>query len=110
MDELAEPPREAIDLPTVLAALADPGRLAMVRRLAAVDEECCTAIAESSGLRCGKSTLSHHTRVLRESGVAHARVVGTRRMVSLRREDLDALFPGLIDAIVVGRWASVART
>jgi DNA-binding transcriptional ArsR family regulator len=99
-DELFEPPRDQIELSTVLAALADPGRLAMVRRLAEVDEDCCTAIAESSGLRCGKSTLSHHTRVLRESGVAHSRVAGTRRMVSLRRDDLDMLFPGLIDAVV----------
>lgn len=83
----------------MLAALADPGRLAMVRRLAEVDEECCTAMAESTGLRCGKSTLSHHIRVLRESGVAHSRVAGTRRMVSLRRDDLDGLFPGLIEAV-----------
>lgn len=109
MDELVEPPREAIELSTVLAALADPGRLAMVRRLTEVDEESCTGMAEATGLRCGKSTLSHHTRVLRESGVAHSRIAGTRRMVSLRRDDLDALFPGLVDAIV-GCHASVSAS
>ncbi len=81
----------------VLHALSDPHRLKIVRRLAAESEPC----------RCGnfdldvtKSTLTHHFRVLREAGVIEQRQVGTARMNSLRREDLDQRFPGLLDAVL----------
>jgi hypothetical protein len=42
--------------------------------------------------------------VLREAGVILQREVGTSKLSSLRREDLDARFPGLLDA-VLGRAA-----
>jgi DNA-binding transcriptional ArsR family regulator len=51
-----------------------------------------------------KSTCTHHFRVLREAGVIEQRALGTARLNSLRREDLDARFPGLLDAVL----ASVA--
>jgi DNA-binding transcriptional ArsR family regulator len=57
--------------------------------------------------RCGsfdlgvsKSTLTHHSRVLREAGVIERQVQGTAHLNSLRREDLDARFPGLLDAVL----------
>jgi DNA-binding transcriptional ArsR family regulator len=59
-------------------------------------EESCAAF----GIDIPKSSLSHHFRVLRESGVTCTRIEGTHRFVSLRREDLDALFPGLFDAVL----------
>ncbi|HEV2344460.1 MAG TPA: metalloregulator ArsR/SmtB family transcription factor [Actinocrinis sp.] len=95
-----EPAAERLDLPTVLAALADPGRLAIVHALAAQGEECCNRVGELAGLTVGKSTLSHHMKVLRESGVTHTRAQGTHRYVSLRREELDEAFPQLMDAIL----------
>jgi DNA-binding transcriptional ArsR family regulator len=95
-----EPSADRLDLPTVLAALADPGRLAIVRALATQGEECCNKVAERAGLTVGKSTLSHHMRVLRESGVTHTRAQGTHRFVSLRRDDLDGAFPQLLDAVL----------
>jgi DNA-binding transcriptional ArsR family regulator len=49
-----------------------------------------------------KATRSHHFRVLREAGVTHTRLEGTHRHVSLRREDLDARFPGLLGAVLLG--------
>jgi len=55
-------------------------------------------------LECGtfdvpvtKSTLSHHCRVLRESGVVATTKQGTRSLNRLRRAELDAAFPGLLD-------------
>jgi len=101
---LDEPPSELLDLPAVLAALADPGRLAIVRALAEGGEECCNKVGERAGLTVGKSTLSHHLKVLRESGVTHTRMQGTHRYVSLRSTDLDDAFPQLLDA-VLGRAA-----
>lgn len=95
-----EPAADRFDLPTVLAALADPGRLAIVRALAAQGEECCNKVGELAGLTVGKSTLSHHMKVLRESGVTRTRAQGTHRYVSLRRDELDEAFPQLLDAIL----------
>ena len=47
-----------------------------------------------------KSTLTHHFRVLREAGVIEQRADGTARLNSLRREDLEQRFPGLLDAVL----------
>jgi hypothetical protein len=38
--------------------------------------------------------------VLRESGVTRQRREGRELLLELRREDLDARFPGLLDAIL----------
>lgn len=95
-----EPPADGLELPAVLAALADPGRLAIVRALSAHGEGCCTDLADLAGLTIGKSTLSHHMRVLRESGITHTRAQGTHRYVTLRRGDLDTAFPRLLDAVI----------
>jgi hypothetical protein len=40
--------------------------------------------------------------VLREAGVIRQRVEGTTRLNSLRRDDLDDRFPGLLDAVLAG--------
>jgi hypothetical protein len=47
----------------------------------------------------GKSTQSGHFKVLREAGLIRQRDEGTRRLNRLRRDDLDARFPGLIDLV-----------
>lgn len=51
----------------LLAALADPTRLAIVRQLAADTETC--ACDFTSCCDVGQPTVSHHLRVLREAGV-----------------------------------------
>ncbi|MGO4617185.1 ArsR/SmtB family transcription factor [Nocardia sp. 2YAB30] len=94
------PGADELRLSTVLAALSDPARLAAVRALAATDEVACTELQQRAGLTIGRSTFSYHQRVLREAGVLQARVRGARRMLSLRRGDLDAHFPGLLDAVL----------
>ena len=80
----------------VLQALADPMRLAIVRRLASGIECPCGAL----GLPISKSTLTHHLHVLRAAGIIVQREEGTRRMTSLDREALGRRFPGLLDAIL----------
>ena len=93
---LEQPAGAAIDLPAVLHALSDPARLAIVRALAADGERSCGTFE----LGLSKATRSHHFKVLREAGVTHTRLEGTTRRVSLRRDDLDARFPGLLDAVL----------
>lgn len=99
-EEATHPPAEELSLPRVLAALADPARLAVVRALARVGESACGQIQHDAGLEVSKSTMSHHSRILREAGITYSRVQGARRMLTLRRDDLDARFPGLLDAIL----------
>ncbi len=103
IDDVAQPAKEDLDLSTVLAALADPGRLQTVRVLDRDGESCCSTLREASGLECTKSTMSHHLKVLREAGLTRTRVDGVRRYVSLRREDVEGRFPGLLDAVIGDR-------
>jgi len=56
-----------------------------------------------------KSTLSHHFKVLREAGVTHTRVNGTHRYVSLRREELEDRFPGVLDSVLEASRAEMQR-
>lgn len=82
----------------VLYALSDPVRLEIVRHLSEVAEASC---GELDGGR-PKSSMSHHFRVLRDAGLVCTYGVGTTRMNSLRREDIDGRFPGLLDAVLGG--------
>lgn len=93
---LYHPDQKDISLAGVLYALGDPVRLEIVRRLARKGEQPCVALA----VPVAKSTLSHHFKVLRESGVLYCRKEGTQHINSLRREDLDARFPGLLDTVL----------
>jgi DNA-binding transcriptional ArsR family regulator len=99
-EDVIHPEVAELSLPKVLAALADPARLATVRTLARVGESPCGQIQHDAGLEVSKSTMSHHLRILREAGIVHSRVQGARRMLTLRQDDLDARFPGLIGAIL----------
>jgi DNA-binding transcriptional ArsR family regulator len=81
----------------VLHALSDPQRLRIVLQLAERTGPCPCG---SFGLDVTKSTLTHHFRVLREAGVVSQAVVGTSKLNTLRRGDLDARFPGLLDAVL----------
>lgn len=94
--EQEQPSRDEISLPKVLHALSDPVRLEIVLKLAGAGEIACGCF----GLVMPKSSLSHHFKVLRSSGVLATRREGKEWVNSLRREDLNALFPGVIDSII----------
>jgi DNA-binding transcriptional ArsR family regulator len=94
---LYHPATADLELPTVLHALSDPQRLRIVRKLSADPEP---RPCGSFDVNVSKSTCTHHFRVLREAGVIEQEVLGTARLNSLRREDLDERFPGLLDAVL----------
>ncbi len=96
--ELPHPTRAEIRLEGVLHALSDPVRLRIVRDLAADAEELLAC--SHFDLPVTKSTTTHHFRVLRESGVIRQTYRGTAKMNGLRKDDLDALFPGLLDTLL----------
>ena len=102
--ELTFPERDELRLVDVLQALADPVRLQLVRLL---DETDGAVACGQIPLPVSKPTASHHLKVLREAGVVWAREEGTRRYYSLRREDLEARFPGLLDSVLRADEAEV---
>jgi DNA-binding transcriptional ArsR family regulator len=93
---LIHPGIDDFDLFKVMSALTDDTRLAIV-----------VALAASPGLACSvfkkdvtASVLTRHFRVLREAGLIHQHDVGTRRINTLRKEELDQRFPGLLDLVL----------
>lgn len=96
--ELEHPEQGAIVLEEVLFALSDPGRLDLVRQLrdGPMKAASCTALDPN----LPKSTRSHTLKVLREAGVIYNVPEGRNRRLSLRRDDLDVRFPGLLDAVL----------
>ncbi|MFC4306553.1 ArsR/SmtB family transcription factor [Cohnella boryungensis] len=96
MKRLHHPDRSDIHLSSVLYALSDPVRLYIVAEIRRNGEQTCGDIP----VPVVKSTFSHHARTLREAGVIQVRAQGTQRYLSLRSEDLEARFPGLLDSIL----------
>jgi DNA-binding transcriptional ArsR family regulator len=94
--EIAHPEADQLSLPGVLHALSDPIRLEIVRALGTNRELPCGAI----DVTVSKSTLTHHLKVLRDAGVTRTRRDGVQRLVSLRRMDVEARFPGLLDCVL----------
>jgi DNA-binding transcriptional ArsR family regulator len=93
------PDLAAIDVATVLQALSDPVRLKIVRQVAGCDrgdELTCGQLE----LPVGKSTASHHLKILASAGVIAEREEGTRKYLRLRRAELERHFPGLLDLVL----------
>jgi len=92
------PTRGELEIGKVLTALSDPHRrrvvLALMNEPDGIERTCT-----SFELPVSKSTSTFHFRVLREAGLTYDLSYGNRRGVSLRRADIDARFPGLLDAI-----------
>jgi DNA-binding transcriptional ArsR family regulator len=96
MRPLYHPDCKDLTLAGVLYALGDPVRLEIIRRLATEGELCCNAL----DCAIAKSTMSHHFKILRESGVVYSRKEGTQHINTLRRDDLETRFPGLLSAVL----------
>ncbi|MCA1440060.1 helix-turn-helix transcriptional regulator [Ensifer sp. IC4062] len=95
---LPHPTIDQITLSNVLAVLGDPTRLAIV---------CYLARREGRPTMClnftdfgSKTNISYHLAKLREAGITRTEVSGTSRLVTLRRDDLDNRFPGLLEAVI----------
>ncbi|MET9321180.1 metalloregulator ArsR/SmtB family transcription factor [Streptomyces sp. NPDC003038] len=95
-EELHHPDAARIQLVQVLAALGHPVRLDIVRALASGEHTCCGAVVPD----LPRSSVTHHFRALREAGVIRQRREGRKLFLTLRREDLDLRFPGLLAMVV----------
>jgi DNA-binding transcriptional ArsR family regulator len=104
MKILYHPDKAGIHLSSVLYALSDPIRLYILSELHKAGERTCGDIE----VPVVKSTLSHHSRTLREAGIVRVRSLGTQRFLSIRTEDLEDRFPGLLKSILDAYEASGA--
>lgn len=96
MRQLTHPATGDLNLSGVLYALSDPVRLGIVKCLAEKGEQACGV---ASNIVC-KSTASHHFRILREAGIVRMKPNGASYLNSLRADDLEKRFPGLLKTIL----------
>lgn len=96
MRAIAHPASGELALTAVLHALSDPVRLEIVRELSD-NGECPAGMLPAP---VAKSTLSHHLRVLRDAGLTRTRADGVQRLVSLRDDDIERRFPGLLGCVL----------
>ena len=90
----------------VLAAIHDPVRLEMVRRLYNAGKPLqCGALYDG----INKSTATHHFKILREAGVTERLAIDGLIHQRLRRAEVDAAIPGLLSSIVQGVNAESAN-
>jgi DNA-binding transcriptional ArsR family regulator len=101
---IAHPDARQLELPAVLHALSDPVRLQIICCLSDGCEMACGRL----GVSVSKSTLSHHLKVLRDAGLTMTRCEGVQRLVSLRLEDLEQRFPGLLACVLDNSSAASA--
>lgn len=107
MREPFHPSTDSLDLVAILAALSDPTRLTILLRLAEAEAD----------IRCGdftdlatKSNLSYHFAKMREAGLVSLRSEGTSRFLTLRRDDSERQFPGLLDQLIASAKRMENRT
>ncbi|MFK0221454.1 ArsR/SmtB family transcription factor [Streptomyces vinaceus] len=92
-------PARDLDLAEVLAALGHPVRLDIVRRLASGERTFCGEVVPD----LPRSSVTHHLKTLRESGLISRRPQGRKLYLALRRDELERCFPGLLELVLAGR-------
>jgi DNA-binding transcriptional ArsR family regulator len=95
MKTYEHPDPSKVPLAAAMHALADPCRLQIMRALIDQQELACNELP----VDVAKATLSHHIGVLRDAGLIHTRVEGTKCLNSVRKAAIDTQFPGLLDLV-----------
>lgn len=101
MRPLLHPSIEDVTVEGILHALSDPVRVAIYADI--VGQDCthnCSNFAKVDEKEIPKSTLSQHFRALREAGLIRGERRGVEMHNTSRCAELNARFPGLIQAIV----------
>lgn len=99
MRQFVHPSKEDISLTAVLAALADPMRLNILKLL--LEEDGCKSCSEAAPCPdMAKSTLSHHFRILRDAGLIRTTKQGVENRNTVRLDDINERFPGVLETIL----------
>ncbi|MBC2600521.1 ArsR/SmtB family transcription factor [Puniceicoccus vermicola] len=92
--EYTHPELSQVTLNAALQALSDPARVTILR--AVIESEKGEISCNEIPLQLSKGTVSHHFEALRDAGLIRTRVEGTKCLSSLRREEFEERFPGLL--------------
>lgn len=97
MKKINHPKLSQIELTDIMYALSDPARIEIITHLASQSTPMTC-----SELNCDrpKSSMSHHFKILRESGIVETRIEGKEHFNSLRIAELEKKFPGLMKSIL----------
>jgi DNA-binding transcriptional ArsR family regulator len=101
MRPLYHPKMDEVTVEGILHALSDPIRIQIVIKL--LDAACaqnCSTFLNIKETPLPKSTLSQHFRILRETGIIRSERKGVELSNTLRCEEMDEKFPGLIHTIL----------
>lgn len=97
MRQIKHPTIEQVELTDIMYALADPTRLEIVILLAQAGKKLtCGEI----NLNRPKSSMSHHFKILRSAGLVETLIEGTEHMNSLRLEEVESKYPGVLSAVL----------
>ena len=97
MRQIKHPTIEQVELADIMYALADPTRLEIVVMLARAGKKLtCGEI----NLNRPKSSMSHHFKILRSAGLVETLIEGTEHMNSLRLEEVESKYPGVLNAVL----------
>ena len=109
MRPLFHPAAEDIRLEAILHALSDPVRVAIFSDIAGSDcPQTCSSFASVDDRVIPKSSLSQHFKVLREAGLIRSERQGVEMRNTSRCAEVEARFPGLVNAIVEAYQAQKA--
>ncbi len=95
---IAHPDLAQVMLQQVMEALVDPVRRMVISQLARKGESMSCGTFETP---VSTSTLTHHFNVLREAGVIRQYYVGVTKMNTLRADEIEERFPGLLEAVIM---------
>jgi len=97
MRQIKHPTIEQVELTDIMYALSDPTRLEIVMRLANAGKKLTCGELD---LNRPKSSMSHHFKILRGAGLVLTLIEGTEHMNSLRIEEIEQKFPGVLSSVI----------
>jgi DNA-binding transcriptional ArsR family regulator len=93
----SHPSMKDLTIDGILYALSDPIRRAIVAKLSNCESMSC---AKSCAEGLSPSTISFHHKTLRENGLIRSEKRGVEVINTLRKDEIDKKFPGLLDSIL----------
>lgn len=98
MRQIRHPNIDQVELTDIMYALSDPTRIEIVGRLASAGRKLTCGELD---LNRPKSSMSHHFKILRAAGLVETLIEGTEHMNSLRVEEIEQKFPGVLNSVLL---------
>lgn len=96
------PSPKDFSIDAILYALSDPIRREIVMKLYGCEGMSCNKACD----QLSPSTISFHHKILRESGLIRSEKIGVEVINSLRADEVNKRFPGLLDSILKNHKAT----